>query len=84
MTRLCVAILLTLVFCSATTMPVFADDRNPAETAASTGSGDDPKPLPDAKAAEQGQNGSDDDIMKKFTRHRPGGCPEGPPCKFED
>jgi hypothetical protein len=26
----------------------------------------------------------DDDMMKNFTRHRPGACPEGPPCKIED
>lgn len=26
----------------------------------------------------------DSDIMQNFTRHRPGACPEGPPCKVED
>jgi hypothetical protein len=24
------------------------------------------------------------DIMQNFARHRPGACPEGPPCKIED
>jgi hypothetical protein len=27
---------------------------------------------------------SDADLMKNFTRHRRGACPEGPPCKVED
>lgn len=27
---------------------------------------------------------SDADLMKNFTRHRPGACPEGPPCHVED
>ena len=26
---------------------------------------------------------SDDAVMQNFTRHRPGACPEGPPCKTE-
>ena len=30
------------------------------------------------------QAAPDDDIMQNFTRHRPGACPEGPPCKVED
>jgi len=30
------------------------------------------------------QAGSNNDLMKKFTRHRPGACPEGPPCEVED
>jgi len=30
------------------------------------------------------QAAPDDDMMKNFTRHRPGACPEGPPCKIED
>ena len=84
MTRLCVAILLTLVVCSLNTMTVFADDQSPAEESTSVDSNDDPTPLLDGKAAEPGQNSSDDEIMKKFTRHRPGGCPEGPPCNLED
>jgi hypothetical protein len=36
------------------------------------------------KAPGQDQAGPDDDLMKNFTRHRPGACPEGPPCKVED
>lgn len=34
------------------------------------------------QSAEETDSG--DDVMKKFTRHRPGACPEGPPCKVED
>ncbi|MEZ5829154.1 MAG: hypothetical protein R3D30_10745 [Hyphomicrobiales bacterium] len=30
------------------------------------------------------QAGSNEDVMKNFTRHRPGACPEGPPCNVED
>ena len=84
MTRHCVAVLLALVFCGATTMPVRADDQSPAENSTSVDPNDDPTPLPDGEAEVQGQNSSDGEIMKKFTRHRPGGCPEGPPCNFED
>ena len=37
--------------------------------------------------AEQPQNDETDQangLMKNFTRHRPGACPEGPPCSVED
>ena len=27
---------------------------------------------------------SDGNLMRNVTRHRPGACPEGPPCKSED
>lgn len=83
MSRLFAAALLVLIVGSTTITPVFADDQSPAEKANSAAP-DDPKALPDGEASEQGQNSSDDEIMKKFTRHRPGGCPEGPPCNFED
>jgi len=38
----------------------------------------------DADGSAEGQSGSTGDVMKNFTRHRPGACPEGPPCKVED
>jgi hypothetical protein len=38
----------------------------------------------DADGSTGGQPGSNGDVMKNFTRHRPGACPEGPPCMVED
>jgi hypothetical protein len=38
----------------------------------------------DADGSAESQPGSNGDVMKNFTRHRPGACPEGPPCKVED
>jgi hypothetical protein len=38
----------------------------------------------DADGPAEDEPGSTDDVMKNFTRHRPGACPEGPPCKVED
>jgi hypothetical protein len=38
----------------------------------------------DAGGSAQVQPGANGDVMKNFTRHRPGACPEGPPCKVED
>ncbi|HUU67222.1 MAG TPA: hypothetical protein VMW57_08070 [Methyloceanibacter sp.] len=32
----------------------------------------------------QDKAGANDGLMKNFTRHRPGACPEGPPCPVVD
>ena len=37
----------------------------------------------DGEGTAEDQAGPPDDILKNFTRHRPGACPEGPPCKVE-
>jgi len=50
---------------------------NAAPTAAESGKDD-------ADGSAEGQPASNGDVMKNFTRHRPGACPEGPPCKVED
>lgn len=60
----------------ATEVPV-VPDGDPAPAHANGEQADAPEPADD-------QAVSDEDIMKNFTRHRPGACPEGPPCKVED
>ena len=47
------------------------------EAAEQPPAGDDPA------SGEKADKTSDEAIMKNFTRHRPGACPEGPPCKTE-
>jgi len=37
-----------------------------------------------ADGSADGLQESNGDVMKNFTRHRPGACPEGPPCKVEN
>jgi hypothetical protein len=66
-----------------------------ADLAAETGAAaTEPPVVPDGEPAPPHANGEqadapdqavpDEDIMQNFTRHRPGACPEGPPCKVED
>jgi hypothetical protein len=43
-----------------------------------------PPSTTEGKESASEQIDSDSDVMKNFTRHRPGACPEGPPCKVED
>lgn len=59
----------------------------PVETEAET------KTVPDGSPAQtpstdngvsDGEADTSKDIMQNFTRHRPGACPEGPPCEIED
>ncbi len=61
------------------------------ETSADAADGDPAAPaVTDPGADEAGappsedQAGTKDGIMQNFTRHRPGACPEGPPCHVED
>lgn len=61
----------------AATQPPAVPDGDPAPPDANGEQADAPEPADD-------QAVSDEDIMKNFTRHRPGACPEGPPCKVED
>jgi hypothetical protein len=53
-------------------------DHDPADQGAA-----DAEP-PEAQPGSQDEAGSNDGLMKNFTRHRPGACPEGPPCSVED
>jgi hypothetical protein len=46
--------------------------------------GDPAPPAAEDEASAQGEANEPKDIMQNFTRHRPGACPEGPPCKVED
>jgi len=57
--------------------PPVVPDGDPAPPHANGEQADAPEPADD-------QAVSDEDIMQNFTRHRPGACPEGPPCKVED
>lgn len=59
-----------------TTMGTAADGAPTAATDAGQNESDGTPP--------ENQAGSSDDLMKNFTRHRPGACPEGPPCNVED
>ena len=66
--------------------PAAATETGAAATEPPVVPGGDPAP-PHAngeQADTPDQAVSDEDIMKNFTRHRPGACPEGPPCKVED
>jgi len=54
-----------------------------------TGASDQAVPQSSDPQEEDGQSpkdqaGSNEDVMKNFTGHRPGACPEGPPCNVED
>jgi hypothetical protein len=59
------------------TTDVAPEGDNTAPAAAESGKDD-------ADGSAEGQPGSNGDVMKKLTRHGPGACPEGPPCKVED
>lgn len=61
---------------AAETEPPVVPDGDPAPPHANGEQADAPEPADDQAV--------DEDIMKNFTRHRPGACPEGPPCKVED
>ena len=77
------------VFLFANTGPSFATEADQASdqsamdetvpSAAASGDGE-AEAKPPANPASPGN----DDLMQNFTRHRPGACPEGPPCKVED
>jgi hypothetical protein len=56
-----------------------APDGDPAAPAAADPGADEAGAPPS-----EDQAGANDDVMQKFTRHRPGACPEGPPCNVED
>jgi hypothetical protein len=60
--------------------PAAAEATEPGDQATSQASG--PQDTDDQPPEDQA--GSDEDVMKNVTRHRPGACPEGPPCKVED
>ncbi len=62
---------------AAATEPPVVPGGDPAPPHANGEQTDAPEPAGD-------QAVSDEDLMKNFTRHRPGACPEGPPCKVED
>jgi hypothetical protein len=53
-------------------------DQDPADQDAA-----DAEP-PETPSGPEDNAGSNDDLMQNFTRHRPGACPEGPPCSVED
>jgi len=59
------------------TQPSVVPDGEPTPPEAADDETDGDEPAGD-------QSDSDADIMQNFTRHRPGACPEGPPCKVED
>ena len=67
---------------------VLAADAEPETGDAPQTMNDDAAPTPALDAeAEQPQNDETNQangLMKNFTRHRPGACPEGPPCSVED
>ena len=73
-------------------MPVtgFATETGTADTQTSVVPEGEPTPPEAADDETDGdepagdQSDSDADIMQNYTRHRPGACPEGPPCKVED
>jgi hypothetical protein len=54
-------------------------DAQSSSAPAGTNSGQDAK-----EEKPDDTTGSDRDVMQNVTRHRPGACPEGPPCKSED
>jgi hypothetical protein len=75
-------------------IPVSAMDTNGQGPEAPPSAAPDGSPAaPAATDSDQGEAGveppeteagANDGVMKNFTRHRPGACPEGPPCKVED
>ena len=79
-----IAIILAVAVCTTSSWLALADDRGPLDEAQPASE----KPASEAPQGAEGnagdEAGSDDDVMEQFTRHRPGGCPEGPPCSFED
>jgi hypothetical protein len=54
-------------------------DSQSSAAPAGTGSGQDKQ-----EEMSDDKQSSDGDLMQNVTRHRPGACPEGPPCKSED
>ena len=79
-----IAAILAVIVCTSCPWPALAEDQpNTDETQPASGAAASEAPQNSGKSAED-EAGSDGDLMKQFTRHRPGGCPEGPPCSFED
>lgn len=88
----CFAIVLALAVCGAGAWSAHAEGPSPtdgggpakSQSAPGQGSQETPEENAQIEGAQKDDPEPNDDIMKQFTRHRPGGCPEGPPCKFED
>ncbi|MGH6735802.1 MAG: hypothetical protein ACRECX_06945 [Methyloceanibacter sp.] len=85
------ATLLGLFICGSPT-PIYAGETGQAPEGAASAVPDEtapPAPPTNAKPDEAEESGEDQTdpsgvLMKDFTRHRPGACPEGPPCKMDD
>lgn len=79
-----IAAILAVIVCTTSPWPALAEGQGGADEPQSASE----KPASEVpQSTEEGaedEAGSDGDIVKQFTRHRPGGCPEGPPCSFED
>lgn len=82
--------LVALVLLNANAAQVAATDgADRADKATNLDGADGPPPLATDKetagtTSDEDEAGKNDDLIDKFTRHRPGACPEGPPCKVED
>jgi Spy/CpxP family protein refolding chaperone len=63
------------------------DQKSPSVTVAPEGDSSVPEATEAGgngeESASEEQGGADADLKKRFTRHRPGACPEGPPCKVD-
>lgn len=84
MRRTLVLALAAILVCSSSVVSFAASDVDRADKAATTDDDQNPRSQSEGEDSEQSQADSDRDVMKKFTRHRPGACPEGPPCSVED
>jgi hypothetical protein len=80
------ASLVTLLMVCAGTALAAESDQADVETPAASDAGPSAPPaeITGQDAGEDAPAGDSKDIMQNFTRHRPGACPEGPPCKVED
>ena len=67
--------------CPQQTAEAALDDAGEAPEASSATT---PEADPEQGDASDEKTDAGDDVMKKFTRHRPGACPEGPPCNVEE
>lgn len=92
MKTLLAAMIVTLLLAASPTSCFAAETDSEPSTEAATDADSQSSSAPSGTSSEQDANGekSDDkqssggDLMQNVTRHRPGACPEGPPCKSED
>lgn len=82
----------TLLLVASPTLCFAAETDSGPSTGVATDADSQSSSAPSGTSSEQDakEEKSDDkqdsggDLMQNVTRHRPGACPEGPPCKSED